>query len=340
MLPGIRSHNNYYIYRDRDRDRDRGNGYDLSSGLAAVTPADMSNIAAFLLNPWGTVGPIVDRMVGVTSSTISPSQSGARGSTTQPEYERLTGDADGASDSGSEPPTLRLRHASTLQEIDDVGAAAASGARPLSPLRPVTPLPISGRGLSGSRDHGRDHSRGASMRPGTPMTPSLAGSDEFDQTDAASLAESGNITFYQGFKASYPRLAKPRSRPPGATAAGSSHTPSSSQLIVSQSRNSHSQPHSQSQSSHPSQKYGISRLPEKTLHQVSAIHNITRMFAELLAERDTLLGEADDLEDQRVVYENQLRTTEDQLAELNARKAQLTEALSQILEREAYVASQ
>nr|KAJ3411219.1 Mitochondrial fission protein [Polyrhizophydium stewartii] len=238
---------------------------------------------------------------------------------------------------------------------------------------------------------------------------------DMDDDVAPPADPESSITFYQGFRASHPRLAKPRPKPqPGSAGQPAAHSqqlqhrsafekqspsavllslgqmllastlglpirrvPSKPALMAppsSAARAKQQQASSfaagffpsftgagssagSSASSSPTQtapasasasgastplrrgssSVSVSRLPDKTRHQASAINNITRIFSELLTERDILLEEADELQDKRGCIESELAEIETQLANLLARKEQLHETLHTVIEREEVI---
>lgn len=119
------------------------------------------------------------------------------------------------------------------------------------------------------------------------------------------------ITLYQGFRAIHPRLFKhaikakihqsnlpsPYSSPltitntPKSSSTELATRPESKEKLKVTSVNIPSSPH-------------FTNLPVKARHQASAIHNITRIFSDLLNERDLLLFEADELDSKRVRKHN------------------------------------
>ncbi|KAK6095290.1 hypothetical protein MT418_004733 [Batrachochytrium dendrobatidis] len=182
----------------------------------------------------------------------------------------------------------------------------------------------------------------------------------------------GGITFYQGFRASHPRLSKPRAKPDQLTSGRGSPTRALltlGQLMFSsrkQPRNptptilsthspsstliKHTNPKSTTripnqpllpapnqelrQQQHPSLAVAKSRIPEKARHHSSMLQNITRIFSELLSERDVLISEADELEETRNCLDSELQSVEDQIAQLTTRKQELSESLRSIVQRE------
>ncbi|KAJ3299453.1 Mitochondrial fission protein [Borealophlyctis nickersoniae] len=156
------------------------------------------------------------------------------------------------------------------------------------------------------------------------------------EDDVEELSTENSITFYQGFRAVYPKFAnKGRLEVMGSEAKRG--TPSSPRLLglgLGQLLTMYD-----SSSRRFEVRRSATRVPEKArLHAVS-INNVARLFSELLNERDSVLQESEKLEDQRNAISEELRQIEDLLTELTRRKHDMTAKLKRVVEREEKVNS-
>ena len=100
-----------------------------------------------------------------------------------------------------------------------------------------------------------------------------------------------SITFYQGFKAAFPKLTKVLSR------GSASSSPKLKPLLIAHPQIVPSPPPSTIAGSALTQK-----LPSKARHQVVAINNIAKLFNGMLREREVLMDEVEETEQERVRF--------------------------------------
>ncbi|KAI8929369.1 WD40-repeat-containing domain protein [Entophlyctis helioformis] len=347
--------------------------------LPSASPAmNAASISAFLSDPWGTIGPSVGPMVetmqkmgrdpvGHITAKLNGYHSGFS-SESDPFLSSFADDADDRAPSRREshlaaagsrkgpsasPPASTVANDSPESVKSQLTLVNEEDGRPLR-QHPTTPQ---------QQQQQQQHTANA-MQPSSSTPEPLAAFEEED-----------NITFYQGFRASHPRMAKPRqvalstassmnaskrlSFPlgnasgilsfgqmllasafwlPAARAKPRLAIAGPSTSSTSSTSTAPSQPQSQPQPHTAGRAGPHAQLPEKARHQATALNNITRIFSELLSERDDLLVESDDLESKRKLYMRQLRDIESALTELNAKKHQIASELRGVVEREEKIA--
>ncbi|TPX30451.1 hypothetical protein SmJEL517_g06005 [Synchytrium microbalum] len=169
------------------------------------------------------------------------------------------------------------------------------------------------------------------------------------EAELSSLPETSTpqITFYQGFRAVYPQLAATQTTSRTSIKRSSNNIQSSSTETGSMvhMRYEKMQVHETMELHYPTNATAASTsshdatyvAPENIrVHSVS-IHNVSRLFTELLNERDLILHECEKLETERGSYTDQLRQIEDMLTELNRRKGEVIQRLRQVADREEKV---
>ncbi|KAH6566691.1 hypothetical protein BASA83_010515 [Batrachochytrium salamandrivorans] len=334
-----------------------------------------ASITAFFANPWSSistigssVSPRVDKMVHMGGSNSWTARDHHHQSSALEQQQQQT-PAAAAAAIDRHPPSASPTAAASIStearaslELQTEAAVYAASLRSHEAL--VSPTTIA---VNTAMPIAQVLSRSTGV--GSVSAPSDYSYDEPSDTES-------NITFYQGFRASHPRLSKPRpqslqpprkgsptrallslgqlmfssapiAKPKPSIMPSSSTTASGSSLVRhAPSKPDESRPLARSllpapvpaqqlqQQQHPLLPFTKSPMPEKARHQAFALHNITRIFSELLSERDALIIEADELEDKRNELDAELQSVEAQLAVLTATKRELSDVLRGVVQRE------
>ncbi|TPX34607.1 hypothetical protein SeMB42_g07297 [Synchytrium endobioticum] len=232
----------------------------------------------------------------------------------------------------------------------------------------VSPPKERRRPSSSSRTSKRRDSKSAVLRDSSAST--LVDQDivPLTQAELSSLPmepQSPQITFYQGFRAVYPQLAPPMTKYSNnyinTSSNSSKYNTSSKHTLLhesglvkmryeklqvretmevqiardaSPSGAANGVANDVIQHVNPS---ALVEMPENVRVHSLSIHNVSRLFTELLNERDIVLHEATKLDTERRSYTDQLRQIEDMLTELNRRRVEVIQRLRQIADREDIV---
>ncbi|KAI9096136.1 hypothetical protein DFS34DRAFT_155403 [Phlyctochytrium arcticum] len=140
--------------------------------------------------------------------------------------------------------------------------------------------------------------------------------------DGEELSTQNSITFYQGFRALYPKLVAPPSNPASPSTNAFGHLFPQDEFKDDQ---------------HLPPSYQTSSAASDHDSIPASINNIARLFSDLLNERDEVLRESDKLENQRNAISDELRQIEDLLTDLMRRKHSLRTRLKRTVEKEETV---